>query len=104
MANMTCVSYVDKRLKQQNAKISQFAEQGVRMTPEVKAKLMDLTRQNMALNAQIKSGKITEEQYKGYMVKQLQKDHLLLAFFEKNGALNKAQVVKERIQMIQEEI
>ncbi len=47
------------------------------------------------------NGKITPEQYKGYLLKQLDKDKKLLDFFTKNGLSAKAQIIKERIAIIE---
>ena len=67
LANMTCMSYIEKRLAEQEAKVKQFAEEGVRLPPEEKDKLMALTRQKGAITGSINSGKLTEEKYKEYM-------------------------------------
>lgn len=48
----------------------------------------------------IMNGKITPDQYKGYMLKQLEKDKKLLNFFTANGLEAKAQIVKERMTII----
>lgn len=47
MTNMTCMSYVEKRLAQQQAKINKNAEEGIRMSPEDREKLLNLTKQKM---------------------------------------------------------
>jgi hypothetical protein len=52
----------------------------------------------------IESGRLTEEKYKEYMVMQIAKDKRLLAFMEKYQMDRQAAVVRERLQIIQEEI
>lgn len=52
----------------------------------------------------MQTGKITEDQYKQYMLKQIEKDKKLLAFFMAHNIPKKAQIVTERLAIIHEEI
>lgn len=47
MGNMTCASYIEKRLNEQKLMIQKFAEDGIRAPKEEKDKLMALTKQDM---------------------------------------------------------
>lgn len=50
MGNMTCATYINKRLEEQKAMVNKYAEEGKRMPPAEKQKLMDLTKQSMVSN------------------------------------------------------
>jgi hypothetical protein len=78
MANMTCMTYIEKRLAEQQTKIQHCASEGIRIPPAEKDKLMALTKQKFTLQAQVNSGKMSEEQYKDWNVRQLAKDGRLL--------------------------
>ena len=118
MANMTCLSYIEARLAEIQAKAQHCATEGVRMSPDDKKKLMDLTRQKMVsqsykvtihlyqlLTKEVTSGKITEEQYKNFLQQQAAKDKKLLDFFESRGNMTeKAKITRERIAMIKKEL
>lgn len=98
------MSYIEKRLAEQQAKIQHCATEGIRIPPGEKDKLMALTKQKFTLQGQVNSGKITEEQYKDYMLKQLAKDEKLLQVLNQKGFSKQAQIVQERIATIHSEI
>jgi hypothetical protein len=58
----------------------------------------------MVLNKEIESGRISQDQYFQFMNQQIEKDKKLLEFFQKNGLAKKAEIVKERIAIINQEI
>jgi hypothetical protein len=90
MGNMTCMSYIERRLAEQQAKVQHYATEGIRLPPEEKDRLMALTRQKGAIAGSINSGKLTEDKYKEYMQKQLAKDAKLLALLDRLGLAKKA--------------
>ena len=93
LANMTCMSYIERRLEEQEAKVKHYAEEGVRLPPDDKEKLMALTRQKGAISGSISSGKLTEVKYKEYMQLQLAKDQKLLDLFNRLDMPAKAKIV-----------
>ncbi|CDW72042.1 UNKNOWN [Stylonychia lemnae] len=99
ITNLTCVSLLEKKLAQQQALMNKCIEDGVRPSQEIKDRLLAITKQKMA-----KTGKLTGEMYNEYMSRQIAKDAQLLKYFIQSGDVKKANLVRERIKIIQEEL
>ena len=98
------MSYIERRLGEQEVKVKQYAAEGIRLPQEEKDLLMALTRQKGAITGSINSGKLSEEKYKEYMLKQLAKDEKLLGLLKKLNLAKKVKLVEERLECIHQEI
>lgn len=83
--NLICMSYIEKRLAQQQAKIKGYTEREERIPPAERQLLMDLTFMKGMNENSIAQGKLTEAMYGNLVNLQLAKDQRLLPFLEKYG-------------------
>lgn len=104
VANLVCVSYLEKRITYYNSLIQQTSKQGKKV-PDALSKLVNQMVKNKAtIEGQIERGVLTPEKYKGFLEMQLEKDKKLLECLAKYKQERKVPIVKERIQCLQNEI
>ena len=75
-----------------------------RLSDEEKKILMDCTKNNTIINAQIDQGSLTQEQYISFIKLQLSKDQKLLEVLVKLGKKENAAYVKKRIELMTAEL
>ena len=82
------------------AKISK----GDKLNDDEKKILMECTKNNTILNAQIEQGKLSMETYISYIKQQIVKDQKLLEVLLKLGKKENAAYVKKRIELMTAEL
>lgn len=102
--NLVCASYLEKRIGVLNSQISQVAGRGGKIPEAVKSRVNLMVRNNAILQGNIESGKLSPEQYKEYLGRQLVKDKAALEYLEKYKQNTKAALVRERIECITKEL
>jgi len=104
IANLVCVSYLDKRISYYNNIIKQMSDKGNKV-PDAMAKIVNqMSRNKGAIEGQIERGVLTPDKYKEFLQMQLEKDKKLLECLEKYKQKKKVAIVKERIECLQNEI
>eukprot|EP00826_Nyctotherus_ovalis_P054633 TRINITY_DN716_c0_g3_i1.p1 TRINITY_DN716_c0_g3~~TRINITY_DN716_c0_g3_i1.p1 ORF type:complete len:447 (+),score=111.31 TRINITY_DN716_c0_g3_i1:831-2171(+) len=104
VGNLVCASYLEKRIGVLNSQISQVAGRGGKIPDAVKNRVNLMVRNNAILQGNIESGKLSPEQYKEYLGRQLVKDKAALEYLEKYKQNTKAALVRERIECINKEL
>lgn len=102
--NLVCASYLEKRISFLNARIKQVSENGGKIPDAIKSTVNLMVRNNTILQGSIESGKLSPEQYKEFLGRQLEKDKAALVYLEKYKQNTKAAIVKERIECITKEL
>ena len=102
--NLTCMSYIEKRLQDYNGLIKKCMEEGKIAPAQIKNKSKELMKQKCIITNQANSGQLKPEEYENYLKLQIKKDQNMLQYFVKNNDAKKAAIVKERIKIIQEEL
>ena len=102
--NLVCVSYLEERIKVLNSRMMKLVEEGKKV-PDVAKNKVNLMVTNLSLlKADIENGKLSIEQYKESLERQLEKDKALLEYFVKHNEDTKAETVRGRIECINREL
>jgi len=104
MKNIVCMSYMEKRIADYNKQIQKCISDGV-MTPQaLKDKFFGISRQKMMLTKQANDGTLSPEKYGEDLQKQMIKDKKLYVYLTKINETQKADLVKERLNITQAEL
>lgn len=104
VANLICVSYLDKRITYYNNMIKQVSNQGRKVPDSIVKTVNQMVKNKATIEGQIERGVLTAENYKEFLQMQLEKDNKLLECLAKYKQEKKMVIVKERIVCLKDEI
>ena len=102
--NLVCVTYLEERIKVLNSRMQKLAEEGKKVPDVMKNKVLLMVRNLSLLKASIENEKLSIEQYKEYLGRQLAKDKAVLEYLVKHNQNTKAGTVRVRIEFINKEL
>jgi hypothetical protein len=102
--NLICVSYLEKRIKVLNLQMATAINKGMKVPDAIKNKVKLMIRNKTILEGSINSEKLSPEQYKEILGKQLEKDKATLEYLVKCKQDKNAAIVRERIDCINNEL